>query len=64
VRRARSGADRRKYRLTITRKGLAYLDRVARLIPLHEQYLFGVLTARERIALQRALRKLVDLPEP
>ena len=63
VRRLRSATDRRKYRLYITRKGRAYLGRVAKLIPLHEQHLFGSLTARERQALHRALRKLVDRPE-
>jgi DNA-binding MarR family transcriptional regulator len=63
VRRIRSGTDRRKYRLYITRKGQAYLGRVARLIPLHEQYLFGALKVTERNALHRALRKLVDTSE-
>jgi DNA-binding MarR family transcriptional regulator len=63
VRRLRSGADRRKYRLFITQKGRAYLRRVARLIPLHEQHLFGALSNAERKALHRALCKLIDTPE-
>jgi DNA-binding MarR family transcriptional regulator len=62
VRRLRSGADRRKYRLFITPRGRAYLRRVARLIPLHEQHLFGGLSTAERRVLHRALRKLVDSP--
>jgi DNA-binding MarR family transcriptional regulator len=59
VRRERSVADRRKYRLYVTPKGLATLQRIAALIPLHEQHLFGRLLRRERAALYRVLRKLI-----
>ncbi len=60
VRRERSAADRRKYRLYVTPKGLANLRRIVRLIPLHEQYLFGRLSRSERAQLYRVLRKLID----
>jgi DNA-binding MarR family transcriptional regulator len=60
VRRERSTADRRKYRLYVTPKGLANLRRIAKLIPLHEQYLFGRLSRSERSQLYRVLRKLID----
>ena len=60
VRRERSTADRRKYRLYVTAKGLANLRQTARLIPLHEQYLFGCLSQREQKALYGLLRKLID----
>jgi DNA-binding MarR family transcriptional regulator len=59
VHRERSVADRRKYRLYVTPKGLANLRRIAALIPLHEQHLFGRLSLRERTALYRLLRKLI-----
>jgi DNA-binding MarR family transcriptional regulator len=62
VRRSRSSEDRRKYELFVTTRGRNYLKRVARLIPLHEQYLFGGLTQRERASLHRILRKLIDAP--
>lgn len=62
VRRLRSDDDRRKYRLFVTARGRAYLRRVARMIPLHEQHLFGALNARQRAALYRALRKMIDAP--
>lgn len=59
VRRERSVADRRKFRLYVTPKGLANLRRIAALIPLHEQHLFGRLSRREREVLYRVLRKLI-----
>jgi DNA-binding MarR family transcriptional regulator len=61
VARRRSSEDRRKYSLRVTSKGLANLKRIAKLIPLHEQSLFGGLTARERAALYGALVKLLAL---
>jgi DNA-binding MarR family transcriptional regulator len=60
VTRRRSAEDRRRYVLQVTAKGVANLRRISRLIPLHEQSLFGVLAARERKALYRALAKLVE----
>ena len=60
VRRERSATDRRKYRLYVTPRGLANLRRIASLIPLHEQYLFGRLSRSERTMLHRLLRKLID----
>ena len=60
VRRERSAEDRRKYRLYVTTRGLANLRRIASLIPLHEQYLFGRFSRSERAALHRLLRKLID----
>ena len=60
VRRERSATDRRKYRLYVTAKGLANLRRIAALIPLHEQYLFGRLSRNEQAQLYRLLRKLID----
>ncbi len=60
VRRRRSTQDRRKYVLNVTSKGLANLQRIARIIPLHEQSLFGRLSARERRMLYRVLGKLID----
>lgn len=60
VRRRRSTVDRRKYVLHVTSKGLANLQRIARLIPLHEQSLFGRLTASERNQLYVVLGKLLD----
>ena len=64
VRRRRSPDDRRKYALYITAKGLANLRRIARLIPQHEQSLFGRLGARERVVLYRILVKLIDDADP
>jgi DNA-binding MarR family transcriptional regulator len=60
VRRRRSTSDRRKYILHVTPKGLANLRRIAGIIPLHEQSLFGRLSARERKSLYRILGKLID----
>ncbi|HEY6456320.1 MAG TPA: MarR family winged helix-turn-helix transcriptional regulator [Steroidobacteraceae bacterium] len=60
VRRERSVADRRKYRLFVTPRGLANLRRIAALIPQHEQHLFGRLSRPERAALYRLLRKLIS----
>ena len=60
VRRRRSTTDRRKYVLHVTAKGLANLRRISRIIPLHEQSLFGGLSARERGPLYRVLGKLID----
>lgn len=60
VRRRRSTTDRRKYALHVTAKGVANLQGIARLIPLHEQWLFGKLNRREREALYSALGKLID----
>ena len=60
VRRQRSPVDKRKYQLYITGKGKTYLARVAALIPLHEQHLFGCLSAREREGLYRAMVRLID----
>lgn len=62
VRRERSGTDRRKYHLYVTPKGLTHLKRMQSLIPLHEQYLFGRISRRERAVLHRLLRKLLDSP--
>jgi DNA-binding MarR family transcriptional regulator len=59
VRRERSMADRRKYRLYVTPKGLANLRRIAALIPLHERQLFGRVSRNERAILYRVLRKLI-----
>jgi len=60
VRRERSAEDRRKYRLYVTAKGETNLRRIAGLIPLHEQYLFGRLSSADRSHLYRILRKLLD----
>lgn len=60
VTRRRSAVDRRKYALYVTPKGLANLRRIARLIPLHEQSLFGKLGARDRAALYRILGRFID----
>lgn len=60
VLRRRSTKDRRRYELTITARGSANLRRIARLIPLHEQSLFGGLSRRDRAALYRILGKLLD----
>lgn len=60
VRREQSAADRRAYRLYVTPKGLANLRRIAKLVPLHEQYLFGRLSRSERSQLYRLLRKLIE----
>jgi DNA-binding MarR family transcriptional regulator len=60
VRRHRSTEDRRKYVLHVTSRGLANLRRIARVIPLHEQSLFGRLSARDRRLLYRVLGKLLD----
>jgi DNA-binding MarR family transcriptional regulator len=59
VRRERAVADRRKYRLYVTPRGVATLRRIAALIPLHEQHLFGRLSPGERTSLYRLLRKLI-----
>jgi DNA-binding MarR family transcriptional regulator len=59
VRREGAPADRRKYRLYVTPRGLATLRRIAALIPLHEQHLFGRLSPSERASLYRLLRKLI-----
>jgi len=61
VRRMRSATDRRKYRLYVTAKGLANLRRITRMIPRHEQFLFGRLSRHERVTLHRLLRKLIDV---
>jgi len=60
VRRERSVTDRRKYRLYVTAKGLANLQRIASLIPLHERYLFGKLSRPDQATLYRVLRKLIQ----
>jgi DNA-binding MarR family transcriptional regulator len=60
ITRQRSRTDARKYVLNVTRKGKANLRRIAKLIPLHEQSLFGRLNAQERRALHRILGKLID----
>lgn len=60
VRRERSEDDQRKYSLRVTRKGEAYLRRIAALIPLHEKSLFGNFSRSERATFYRLLRKLVD----
>lgn len=60
VTRRRSASDRRRYELQVTARGLANLRRIAKLISLHEQAVFGNLGAAERRALYRSLRKLVD----
>ncbi|MGC1458403.1 MAG: MarR family winged helix-turn-helix transcriptional regulator [Steroidobacteraceae bacterium] len=64
VRRERSVADRRKYRLYATPKALATLRRIGALIPLHEKHLFGRLSPGERAALNRMLRKLIVASGP
>jgi DNA-binding MarR family transcriptional regulator len=63
VKRRRSTTDRRKYELSVTARGRANLKKIARLIPLHEQWLFGRFSVRERAALYRALRRLIDESE-
>lgn len=60
VTRRRSSIDRRKYVLNVTAKGRANLRKIAGLIPLHEQWLFGGLKGRSRAALYRVLRQLID----
>ncbi|MET0292320.1 MAG: MarR family winged helix-turn-helix transcriptional regulator [Steroidobacteraceae bacterium] len=60
VRRQRSVDDKRRYELYITPKGRTYLAKVAQLIPVHEQHLFGHLTARERSSLYDLLVRLID----
>jgi DNA-binding MarR family transcriptional regulator len=60
VQRKRCLQDRRKYRLAIAPKGVAYLRRVASLIPQHEKHMFGRLKGSERTMLYRLLRKLID----
>lgn len=60
VTRRRSTVDRRKYALYVTTAGLTNLRRIARLIPQHEQSLFGRLSARERTLFYRVLEKLID----
>lgn len=59
VRRERSDEDRRKYQLYVTARGEANLRRTTGLIPQHEQFLFGRLSAGERAMLYRLLRKLI-----
>ena len=59
VRRERSISDQRKYRLYVTAKGVANLERIAVLIPRHEKHLFGGLSRRDRAVLYRVLRKLI-----
>ncbi|MFO7325003.1 MAG: MarR family winged helix-turn-helix transcriptional regulator [Pseudomonadota bacterium] len=60
VTRRRSVKDRRRYELQVTQKGIANLRRIAQLIPVHEQSLFGALTPAERRTLYRLLRKFID----
>jgi DNA-binding MarR family transcriptional regulator len=64
VRRRRSDVDKRRYELHVTAKGRSNLRRIATLIPLHEQYLFGSLSARERTQVYKALRKLIEATSP
>ena len=60
VRRQRCEEDRRKYRLYVTPKGLARLRHIAKLIPMHEQYVFGQLSPAEQRTLHRLLQKVID----
>jgi DNA-binding MarR family transcriptional regulator len=60
VRRQRCEEDRRKYRLYVTGKGLARLRHIAKLIPMHERYLFGLLSPSEQKTLHRLLQKVID----
>jgi DNA-binding MarR family transcriptional regulator len=60
VTRRRSAQDRRRYELQVTAKGRANLRRTAKQISLHEQSVFGSLSAAERQALYGALRKLIE----
>ena len=60
VQRRRSDVDKRRYELHVTAKGRSNLRRIATLIPLHEQYLFGLWSDRERAQVYGALRKLID----
>lgn len=60
VRRRRSERDKRRYELHITAKGRANLRRIATLIPLHEQHLFGLWSEVERAQVYGALRKLIE----
>jgi DNA-binding MarR family transcriptional regulator len=60
VRRERCADDRRKYRLYVTDKGLSRLRQISKLIPLHEQFLFGQLSPREQKTLHRLLQKVID----
>lgn len=64
VTRRRSPTDRRKYELQVTARGVANLKRVARLIPLHEQLLFGHMTRREQATLHRLLARFIDGAPP
>jgi DNA-binding MarR family transcriptional regulator len=60
VRRERCADDRRKYRLYVTDKGLSRLRQISKLIPLHEQHVFGGLTPAEKKTLHRLLQKVID----
>jgi DNA-binding MarR family transcriptional regulator len=60
VRRERCEEDRRKYRLYVTAKGLSRLRSIAKLIPMHEQYVFGELSPGEQKTLHRLLQKVID----
>lgn len=60
VRRERCEDDRRKYRLYVTGKGLTRLRQIARLIPMHEQSVFGDLSQAEQKTLHRLLQKVID----
>jgi len=64
VRRQRCEQDRRKYRLYVTAKGMARLRQIAKLIPQHEQHIFGHLTAVEQVTLHRLLQKVIDASRP
>jgi DNA-binding MarR family transcriptional regulator len=61
VKRTHSATDGRKYRLYVTAKGLKNLRSIARVIPRHEEYLFGRLSRADRTSLYGILRKLIDV---
>lgn len=60
VTRHRSPEDNRKYVLNVTAKAKKNLRHIAQRIPLHEDALFGRLSARDRAALHRILGQLID----
>lgn len=64
VTRRRSVTDRRRYELHVTPRGVSNLRRVQKLIPVHEQSLFGRLNARDRAAFYRLLCKFIDGAAP
>lgn len=64
VKRQRSREDSRRYELHVTARARRNLRRITALIPLHEQALFGHLSARDRAALHRILARIVARGAP